>query len=67
MAITEADLALSLPYASKALFHPVADCVVFSLATSLPRSSGLKYLESSPGIVTGAQYPILWGLTINIW
>lgn len=34
---TEADLALSLLYVSKALFHPVLHCVVFSLAVLMSR------------------------------
>ncbi|TEA34856.1 hypothetical protein DBR06_SOUSAS4310037, partial [Sousa chinensis] len=31
--------ALSLPYMSSVLFYPVLDCVVFSLATLIPRCS----------------------------
>ena len=32
---TEANLALSLLHVSKALFHPMLDCVVFSLVISM--------------------------------
>lgn len=38
--IAKADLALSLFYASKALFHPVFDRVVFSLVTLIPSAVG---------------------------
>ncbi|TEA41737.1 hypothetical protein DBR06_SOUSAS26310017, partial [Sousa chinensis] len=34
---TEADLALSLIYVRRVLLHPVLDCVVFSLATLIPK------------------------------
>ena len=37
---TEADPALSLLYVSKALFHPVLDCIVSSLTTQIPRGNG---------------------------
>ena len=46
---TGSDLALSLPYVSKALFHPELDYAVFSLATPIPRCNGKKGLESSSG------------------
>eukprot|EP00069_Balaena_mysticetus_P019286 bmy_02492T0 len=39
---TEAHLSLSLPYSSKALFQPVLNCIVFSVATPIPRCSGQK-------------------------
>lgn len=43
MPTTEADLALSLLYVNKMVFHPVPDCNVFSLATQIPRCSGQQY------------------------
>ena len=47
---TEANRAWSPSYVSKGLFHPVLDCVVFSLATLMPRYNGPKYQESYPWI-----------------
>ncbi|TEA23191.1 hypothetical protein DBR06_SOUSAS26610015, partial [Sousa chinensis] len=41
---TEADIALSLCYVSKVLFHPVLDCVVTCLVTLIPRCNGQKCL-----------------------
>lgn len=75
---TEADLILSLLYVSKALFHPVLDCVVFCLATLIPRRSGQKCLDFcswycdeiySPctkplRLVTGAWYSDLTKITM---
>lgn len=45
MPTTEADLALSLPCVSKALFYPVLAWFVFSLVTPIPRCSGQKSLN----------------------
>lgn len=45
-----ADLALSLLYTSKALFHPVLDCIVSSSVISKPRRNEQKRLELPPGI-----------------
>ena len=50
MSTTEADLALSLLYVSEVLFHPVLDCVVFSLVTPVSRCNGPPPL----GLLSGA-------------
>lgn len=58
----EAHLAPSLPCVRKASFYPALDCIVFSLATLIPRCSWQKGLESSPGSVTGVGYSTLLAL-----
>lgn len=55
MPTIEADLAMSLLYVSKAWFHPVLDCVVFTSVTPIPRCNGQEFLESTPGISKCAQ------------
>lgn len=59
--LTEADSALSLLYVSKALFHPLFDCVMFSWETRVPICSEQKCLESSPGFSN--QYTVPLGLS----
>lgn len=57
MLTTEADLALY--HLCKVLFHPVSDCVLFSLLAPIPRSHGQKHLESNPGIDKLVQSTLL--------
>lgn len=46
---TKADLAVSLLYVSKVPFHLVLDCVVFSVAISIPTCNGHKFLDFYSG------------------
>lgn len=46
---TETDTALSFLYMNEAFFHPVVDCIVFSLAIKLiPRCTGRSSQVSAP-------------------
>lgn len=58
MPTTEADLALSLLYVSKALFHPVLGCIVFSLETPILRRSGRSVWVSASG--DRQHMPLAW-------
>lgn len=54
---TEADLAMSLLCViSKSLFHPLFDCVMFSLVSKVPTCSEEVCLKSYPGFDN--QYPV---------
>lgn len=50
-----ADFAHSLLYVSKALFHPVIGCIVFSLVTLILKFNGQTCLNPSLELVAIAQ------------
>lgn len=56
--ILKAAVALSLPWANRALLHPVFDCIASSLAIPISRRCGQKCLDSCLGLVTGTQYSV---------
>lgn len=44
-----------VPYRRVVLFHPLLDCIVFSLASPTPRCNGQGCLKSSLGIGNGCM------------
>lgn len=45
-------------YVSQTLFHPVLDCVMESLVTSIPRCNGQRCMHPFPKLITHAQYSL---------
>lgn len=55
---------LSLFYVSQASFHPVLDCVVFSLGTLISRCNEQKSKLLFPGVARVILFPNLHGVRV---